>query len=252
VSDARLAAASFFAVATSPVMPDWSAYREQVERARPPAREVESPGRLRELLGGPVVPSSSASRIVATLVSFTDDHRERVPEELFPSATEAFVEGIARAREEGRVLSRGDQLALARSLVSTPFDAMVICHAGTRQLARGRDVRALRRALPLSFRCEAGQAIAAFPEALSAGGDPLGDTYHYWANVIAGVTAGYLGGVRGAIIERLFLPECSLGNARSETGASPVRAEGVPQRADPIACRSARWGMPEAKRALRP
>ena len=35
---------------------------------------------------------------------------------------------------------------------------------------------------------------------------------------------------------RICLPECSLRNARSETGASPVRAEGVPQRADPFHC----------------
>jgi hypothetical protein len=35
------------------------------------------------------------------------------------------------------------------------------------------------------------------------------------------------------------VPECSLRNARSETGASPVRAKGVPQRADAIASRTA-------------
>jgi len=57
-----------------------------------------------------------------------------------------------------------------------------------RQLARGRDVRAFAgRTLSLAERCDAGLAIAPFPPSIAQGGDPLGDTYHYFANVIVGV-----------------------------------------------------------------
>ncbi|HBQ15511.1 MAG TPA: hypothetical protein DEF51_31785 [Myxococcales bacterium] len=191
-------------VATSPVMPDWRAYRSLVEANRPPPREVESPSTLSTVLTGPAIPPRSASRLVASLVSFVDDHVEPVPEELFPPATSRFLEEVAQAARRGMVLDRRDQLAIARSSASSPFEALAICHAGIRQLARGRDTRALGGPIGLGWRCATGRAIAAFPEAWSRGGDPLGDTYHYWANVIAGVCAATLGGLRGRCIARLF------------------------------------------------
>lgn len=58
-------------------------------------------------------------------------------------------------------------------------------------LARGRDTR-LSDAFIMSLeeRLERGKAIAPFHPDDSNGGDPLGDTYHFWANVAGGLYAG--------------------------------------------------------------
>jgi hypothetical protein len=68
------------------------------------------------------------------------------------------------------------------------FGAAVMLHALSRVLARGRDARALPSFdLSLAERLELGQMIAPFSRADSRGGDPLGDTYHYWAMLSGGL-----------------------------------------------------------------
>ncbi len=213
---------SLVAVATSPVMPGWPRYRARVEEAPVAVAPIDDAAALWSAVGhAPLVAREPALHVVGALVSFTDDHRAVVPEALLPRAsTAAFLARLpivgradraaASARDDvardAPPLGRAAQLALAHAITGDAYAALLVCHAAARQLARGRDHRALGDDAPRTVdeRCARGRALAAFPPAVSQGGDPLGDTYHYWANVIAGVTAVALGGARGHALERLF------------------------------------------------
>jgi hypothetical protein len=200
--DACFLARSLLAVAISPPMPRWRDYRSLVEQQRAALSELD---RDRES-EGPLVPPLAArlsrcdwpalpplSRIIGALVSFADDHDAPLPREMFPCA--ATLDFLARlAGASARSLDRERQLERALALEGDPWRALLVCHLATRLLARGRDRRALGRdahLVPsiLERRFALGAPIAPFPSSLSRGGDPLGDTYHYWANVIAGVAS---------------------------------------------------------------
>lgn len=205
LEDARLAIASFHGVATSGAMPHWREYRALVE-ARRADHAVRAPSldALRDQLRGKaIVPTTTATRAIAVLVSFSDDHALPLPREMLPrDATLRWIERVAGHR--GPPLAPHDQLALA--IDDDAWTALLICHLGTRQLARGRDTRALGDHAPTrrAERLAMGRAIAAFPEETAGRGDPLGDTYHYWANVIAGVLAPSRGAGAAIAIEQLF------------------------------------------------
>ena len=89
---------------------------------------------------------------------------------------------------------------------SEPFAALAILHAALRHVARGRDYRALPElgSLTLHDRFAMGACIAPFSIYDSQGGDPLGDTYHYWAMAMAGFFGEVLGSVRGHSVHALF------------------------------------------------
>ncbi len=68
-------------------------------------------------------------------------------------------------------------------------EAVLVLHAALRQLARGRDTRALPScAMDLATRLRVGANIAPFAPEQSRGGDPLGDAYHYLANLAVGAS----------------------------------------------------------------
>lgn len=204
---ARLTVASFVAVASSGVTPTWRDYRRIVEsngskeRSRTPELAA-----LRRVLGARCIePRTDALRTISALVSFSDDHDVPLPAEVLPRDP-ARTLMVSIASHAPGALGIDDQLALALALAPDAWTALLACHLATRQLARGRDTRALGTDVPTSVedRCEAGLAIAAFPPELAAGGDPLGDTYHYWANVCAGVLAASRAVGQAWAIERLF------------------------------------------------
>lgn len=206
----RFLGASFHAVATSPVMPGWVEYRARVERERPLTAVFEEVTwqALAEVLGArPLVPIGPPDAIIGTLVSFTDDHGATLPDlACLGVEAERLIESI---RRHGlHTLSPPKVLGLALEIAEDGFRALMVCHLAVRQLARGRDVRAFGgRTLSLADRCDAGRAVAPFPPWIAQGGDPLGDTYHYFANVIAGVlssTARVRRAPVGAAIALLF------------------------------------------------
>jgi hypothetical protein len=194
------------AVATSPVMPDWQRYRALVARERSEVRAVEPASALREALGQrrTLTPTARTLDVLSALVSFTDDHDAPFDAGLFPASSAAVLEALAARAARGETLGRAAQLALATRHARSGFEALAICHAVSRQLARGRDTRALGAPPPLAERVRIGRAIAAFPDVLARGGDALGDTYHYWANVIAGVTATHLDAPRRLVVRATF------------------------------------------------
>lgn len=203
----RFVAASFHAVATSPAMPGWATYQARVERERSLTSAFEEPtlDGLVEAAGERAlkVPSDAAA-VIGSLVSFADDHFVELPERCFPSAEAlALIERLRGCAPHSITPAR--LLGLAVGETVDAFGALCACHLATRQLARGRDARAFgASSLSLHERCDAGLAIAPFPPSIACGGDPLGDTYHYFANVIAGVVSASDGPVRGACIAGLF------------------------------------------------
>ncbi len=129
--------------------------------------------------------------MIAAVTSFTDDYTGPYPVEFFPPAeTAALLSAInAAAKRESRPLSIVEQLELGLEMTNgSVFAAAVLLHATSRAIARGRDTRALSEtSWRLEERIGLGRVFAAFQQADSQGGDPLGDTYHYWAMVVAGL-----------------------------------------------------------------
>jgi hypothetical protein len=130
----------------------------------------------------------AAFDLLAALSSFTDDYALEPPRGLF--AVDIAVSILARIRDE-HCLCLPEQLDIALGCADgRPFEALLGLHTATRVLARGRDTR-LHPSFQMSLdeRLRRGEAIAPFHPDDALGGDPLGDTYHFWANVVGGVYA---------------------------------------------------------------
>lgn len=171
----------------------------------------------------PVLPA----RVVAALASFVDDYEGAYPSELFPEPEVISLLQDFRERPPAS-LTAASQLECALAVTSDPFSAVVLLHATLRLLARGRDFRAYPNTRPMSVseRLAVGACVAPFRPDESFGGDPLGDAYHYWAMLTAG----------------MFRPRIASRTWRATFGGlfwsapwlmSAVRREGRPARALP-------------------
>lgn len=131
------------------------------------------------------------SRMIAAVTSFTDDYRGPYPEEFFsePHVYETMQRLTQRSSTAGRPLTVTEQFEIGLEVCeASAFAAAATLHAASRMIARARDTRALPQLrLSLRERLVRGTAFAAFREEDSLGGDPLGDTYHYWAMVVGGM-----------------------------------------------------------------
>jgi hypothetical protein len=129
-------------------------------------------------------------RLFPALISFVDDYDGSFPDEYFPEQlTARLITKLGYDDPAGANLRLPDQFRLALEVAADhPIGAAILLHAATRHLARGRDNRAFPElAFELDRRIQLGRRIAPFPAELAGAGDPLGDTYHYWANVTAGM-----------------------------------------------------------------
>lgn len=199
------------AVASSATMRDWERYVTSVEALRP-SQVPQTPLRMqtaaivalsnRRSLALPWHSGRVAhARLVAGLVSFADDYDGEPPSEILPAREAAAVLEMLRGRHD---LDVTEQLHLALDVASSPLGAALALHLATRVLSRNRDTR-LGLDLGLDERLELGRAIAPFDPSDSDGGDPLGDAYHYWANVAAGMhSAGPGERLERALVSRLF------------------------------------------------
>jgi hypothetical protein len=179
---------AFHAVATSPPMPGYARYVDAVKAQHHPGTQPRSAEMLDGLLRlaprfPAVVGPIRSRRLAAALVSFTDDHQDPFPAEAFDDrAVRALIDGMTGPET---VLS-----LLERTRAPTFLDAVLVVHAALRQLARGRDGRALPSCrLTLDERLAIGRCVLPFAPEESRGGDPLGDAYHYAANLAAGLAA---------------------------------------------------------------
>ncbi|MCA9609197.1 MAG: hypothetical protein KC619_26530 [Myxococcales bacterium] len=207
----RRLAIALHAVSTSPAMPRWPEYVARVQASRHDHDRWNAPGaaltaRLLDVVHAarPALgPAPVATDLVTALASFVDDYSVPPPRELFevPLALR-----LLEALVDQRGLTVDQQLALALDLRGELFPAVLALHTATRVLARGRDSRLHPGfALGLDERLERGRAIAPFDPSDARGGDPLGDTYHFWANVAAGLYSAHEGRLRGPAVAALFL-----------------------------------------------
>jgi hypothetical protein len=189
-------ATALYAVSTSPPMPRYREYVEAVEASRAGWRRTNPPApALFAMMEGAgsgcaaLVSTVRARDLVAAVSSFTDDYSSAPPTDLF--AVPAAL-AILRALEHEEHIPVNEQLAIGLGVTSGElFTAVMGLHTATRVLARGRD-RRLHPGFRMSLeeRLERGRAIAPFHPDDSRGGDPMGDTYHFWANVLGGIYAG--------------------------------------------------------------
>lgn len=120
------------------------------------------------------------------LVSFSDDLGAAGPSWVFPDRAVRYAR-TWWANQPGPVSLA--QILLCKAIVDcpTPLERILAAHALLRQVARGRDNNSLQsNQLSLQERLKFSATLAPFPPALSHGGDPLGDAYHYLANLAVG------------------------------------------------------------------
>jgi len=204
-----MVARALWGVSTSPPMPKYPEYVAAVTELKRRAGAFNPPGtelgraleQMVESRGSIVaaeVPWTTAvvswSRMIAAVTSFTDDYGGPYPEEFFsrPRSHELMRRILARSRSRGRPLTVAEQFEVGLDVCGeSAFGAAATLHAASRMVARGRDVRALPELeMKLCDRLSQGAAFAAFRDEDSLGGDPLGDTYHYWAMVVGGLWCG--------------------------------------------------------------
>jgi hypothetical protein len=200
-----LMARAFWSVSTSHSMPRYPEYVRAIKNAGRGSIANPRGDALEEALLASAVSGTrscrarvpwlaselSATRLLGALSSFTDDYEGAYPAEFFPEPSTRWVFDALSARYESKrsplTVPEQFECALGGCLHSA-FGAAATLHALTRVLARGRDERALPSlAFSLAERIELGKMIAPFARSDSRGGDPLGDTYHYWAMVMGGL-----------------------------------------------------------------
>lgn len=186
------------AVATSPPMQDYEEYRRTVKQidycdcAQPDESILQEQLKIALLRFSRPMPAGLSARDLCTaLISFVDDYSGPYPARAFQSAAVEQSFGLLRGAAEPLGIAdivRWQTPAFCESAL----DALLVAHALLRQLARGRDSRALPGCnLSLAERMELARKIAPFAPELSRGGDPPGDAYHYTANLCVGFASGF-------------------------------------------------------------
>lgn len=133
-------------------------------------------------------------RTAGTVVSFSDDHQIPIATELFPAdkvidfLDEVHVQNKATGRKQNVV----DQFSIAMDIADNhPVGAAIIAHAAYRSVGRVLDKRVDERFdFPIISESDEislmklGESTAHFYDPNYT--DPLGDTYHWWGQFLAG------------------------------------------------------------------
>ncbi|MFH0936795.1 MAG: hypothetical protein V1808_00695 [Candidatus Daviesbacteria bacterium] len=125
-----------------------------------------------------------------SLVTFTDDHDGPINNRYFPvNNSSRFIDRIMEtSRLEKNPLNLPRQLEIALEITDRQAMAsVIICHSASRAIGRNRD----QRVDPcFKFSSEDmqqwGSSIARFEDNKQY--DPPGDTYHFWATLLMGMT----------------------------------------------------------------
>jgi hypothetical protein len=229
VADSVTVLRATWSVASSPAMPRHAEYMAWYQSCRPHSKKLnptaaelgerqkrlarasnQSRSSLMSLPWGTASQSChhspSLRRTYAALVSFVDDYSGAYPNEFFPAREVAQLLDHLRvtAIAAGGSLSLDEQLSAALELTSGRlFGAAVLLHSVTRWIARDRDTRALG-ALPWKQRLSDAALLAPFSPEIEGDGDAPGDTYHYWANFVAGYQTYLEGGLVSRAMRAMF------------------------------------------------
>lgn len=145
-------------------------------------------------------------RLVATLISFSNDHNNEIAKEFFPA--ERIRDFLARVVQESKnrnsTLNVCSQFRIALSVADGhPIGAAVIAALAYRAIARLWDSRA-DPLMRFSAELESENDVDAVKVGLSTSlfhyyidpRDPLADTYHFWTNILIGMFTEFEGGAR--------------------------------------------------------
>jgi len=128
---------------------------------------------------------------LATMLAFTDQHRQPVPIEHFiPEKASTFVDEVTKsADEKGRQITISEQFDLALKIADgSVLGASVVAHAGSRSIARNRDTKIDPRfAYSIDDVKYWRDCVSNFETLTGFYGDPAADTYHFWGTFIAGL-----------------------------------------------------------------
>jgi len=132
---------------------------------------------------------------LCALCSFADAHKGTIPAEYFPvELSFKFIDLVQRAsKDRGKPLDLADQYILALEQVDyNPLAAAILAHSAFRLAGRNRDTRVHPDFnLDLDRRVSIANSVAHFYMDPLSRKDPLGDTYHYWAQYSAGMIAHF-------------------------------------------------------------
>ncbi len=133
----------------------------------------------------------SRGRFLLTWMAFLDQHQLDVDDTIFrtPEARNFVEEVIDTSDSKGRQITVLEQFEIAMRQGKNQFvRSLLLAHSGSRAIARGSDNRA---SFPYELKDlqKWEQCVGYFPYSLDGYGDPAGDTYHFWGQIIAGILA---------------------------------------------------------------
>lgn len=136
-----------------------------------------------------VIPSRG--RFLLTWMAFLDQHLLDIDQTIFrtPEARNFVEEVIDTSDSKGRQVTVLEQFQIAMRQGENQFmRSLLLAHSGSRAIARGSDNRA---SFPYVLKDlqKWEDCVGYFPYSLDGYGDPAGDTYHFWGQVVAGILA---------------------------------------------------------------
>lgn len=141
--------------------------------------------------------SITLDRMLSAFCSFSDTHRGTIAQEYFPvELSLQFLEAVyENAKHQGKALNAADQYVLAlRFANGNPLAAAILAHSAFRMAGRDRDTRVHSEfSMDLDSRIVIANSVALFGAQENTVTDPVGDTYHFWAQYSAGMVSYFKG-----------------------------------------------------------
>lgn len=168
------------------------------------------------------------SAFFTTWVALSDQHTLPLDEEIFsPPLAQDFVNGVIREADElHRQITVLEQLQIVMGLVNNQLlMAFLISHSGCRAIARGTESR-VGFSYALDDLKKWSDCVSYFPYLNDGYGDPPGDTYHVWGQVIAGLLSSRTVQAKDLVwnaLYKVFIPNTSLftRNFRRDNSITP-------------------------------
>mgnify|MGYP001613388302 CR=1 FL=1 len=130
-------------------------------------------------------------KILGAFCSFTDTHSGKIPQEYFPVELSMNFLSLVyeRFKEKGKPINLSEQCELALDLSDgNALAAGILAHNAFRAAGRNRDTRIdTKFNFDLDTRIKLEKSVAPFDINFSPILNPLGDTYHFWAQFTAGM-----------------------------------------------------------------
>ena len=135
--------------------------------------------------------SITLDKILGAFCSFTDAHSGKIQQEYFPVELSTTFLSLVYEQflKKGKPLNLFEQYELALVLADgNHLAAGILAHSAFRAAGRNRDTRVdIKFHFDMDTRIKLEQSVAPFDINFSPILNPLGDTYHFWAQFSAGM-----------------------------------------------------------------